>query len=72
MSEDLECKQVLEEWKTENYSHCQLSENSGLKQEPLQCVHKILQPRIKDHWDKMLVFSQPVSERESALELHDD
>lgn len=71
MSEDLEGKQMLEECQPENYSHCQLSENSGLKQESLQSAHKMLQSCIKDHCDKMLFFSQPVSERESVLELHE-
>lgn len=71
MSEDLESKQVLEVCQTENYSHCQLSENSGFKQESRQSAHKILQPCIKDHWDKMLVFSQPISEVQSVLGLHE-
>jgi len=62
---------MLEERQTENYSHCQLSEKTVFKQESLQSAHKILQPCIKDNWDKMLFFSQPVSERESVLELHD-
>lgn len=62
MSEDLKCKQMLEECQTENYRYCQLCENFELKQKSIQWTHKILQPCVKDHCDKMLFFSQPVSE----------
>lgn len=49
MSEDLECKQMLKECQTKNYSYCQQTENSGFKQESLLSAYKKSQPCTKDN-----------------------